>query len=196
MKKIYIAIAALTLTFAACNKKADEAKETATIEEVQPETETTVPTEEVATDDTVFAPRALSQEFLSADGTTTTLQQIVEKHKGHAIVIDVWASWCPDCIKALPTMKEIKKEFTTVAFVNLSLDKTQEAWKESIAKHEIGGEHYFSTEGKGMKGDFGKALKLNWIPRYIVVDKEGKIALFNATEKNFDEIKDLLKKIQ
>lgn len=195
MKKIYIALAIAALTLTACNKKADEIKETTTLEEVKPETEEAKTTEEI-TDETVFAPRALSQEFLSAEGATTTLQQIIEKHKGHAIVIDVWASWCPDCIKALPTMKEIKKEFINVAFVNLSLDKTAEAWKESIAKHEIGGEHYFSTEGKGMKGDFGKALKLNWIPRYIVVDKEGKIALFNATEKNFDEIKDLLKKIQ
>lgn len=193
MKKIFIAVALVTLAFAACSKKAETTP--TVITDIKPATEV-VETPEVVKDTTVFASRALQQEFLTLDGKSITLQQIVAQHKGKAVVIDVWAAWCPDCIKAVPTMKDIKKEFTSVAYINLSLDKTEESWKEAIAKFEIDGEHYYSTEGKGMKGDFGKALDLKWIPRYIVVDKEGKIALYNATEKNFEEIKDLLKKIQ
>ncbi|MDM1367013.1 TlpA family protein disulfide reductase [Myroides marinus] len=195
MKKIFLALAVFAMTFAACNKKAETTTEevSTTLPE---EVNTTPAVEEQIKDTTVFAQRALEQEFAELDGKSITLQQILEQQKGKAVVIDVWAAWCPDCIKAVPTMKEIKKEFSNVIFVNLSLDKTEEAWKEAIEKYGIEGLQYYSKEGKGMKGDFGKSLDLNWIPRYIVVDKEGKIALYNATEKNFDQIKDLLKKIQ
>ena len=45
-----------------------------------------------------------------------------------------------------------------------------------------------------MKGEFGKSIKLDWIPRFIVVDKNGKIALFRAIEKDFDLIKETIEK--
>lgn len=196
MRKIYLAVAIAALTLTSCKEKAEQQIETS-LEELKPEADNLeAPKETAEKDTTVLAARALSQEFINLDGQTNTLQQILEKHKGQSIFIDVWASWCPDCLKAVPNVTAIKKEFTSTVFVNLSLDKTEDKWKESIAKHEIGGEHYFSLEGKGMKGEFGKSLDLNWIPRYIIIDKEGKVALYNATEKNFEEIKDLLKKIQ
>jgi hypothetical protein len=46
-----------------------------------------------------------------------------------------------------------------------------------------------------MKGTFAKAIDLNWIPRYIIVDKTGKIALYNAIETDFEKINTLLKKL-
>ncbi|MCC9044567.1 TlpA family protein disulfide reductase [Myroides sp. M-43] len=193
MKKIFIAIALVAVSFASCKEETQKTEEVTTT--LADETTATPEVEQVK-DTTAFAQRALEQEFAELDGKAITLQQILEQQKGKAIVIDVWAAWCPDCIKAVPTMKEIKKEFPNVVFVNLSLDKTEEAWKEAIKKYGIEGLQYYSKEGKGMKGDFGKSLDLNWIPRYIVVDKEGNIAYYNATEKNFDQIKDLLKKIQ
>lgn len=196
MKKIYLAVAIAALTLTSCKEKAEQQIET-TLEELKPEgVNEEAPKENTEKDTTVLAARALSQKFVNLDGQQITVQQILDKHKGQSIFIDVWASWCPDCLKAVPNVTAIKNEFTSTVFVNLSLDKTEEKWKESIAKHEIGGEHYFSLEGEGMKGEFGKSLDLNWIPRYIIIDKEGKVALYNATEKNFEEIKDLLKKIQ
>ena len=45
-----------------------------------------------------------------------------------------------------------------------------------------------------MKGEFGKSIKLDWIPRFIVVDKKGNISLFRAIEKDFDKIKETIEK--
>ena len=47
-----------------------------------------------------------------------------------------------------------------------------------------------------MKGAFAKSLQVNWIPRYIIVDKEGNIALYNAIETDFTKIKETLKNIK
>jgi hypothetical protein len=48
----------------------------------------------------------------------------------------------------------------------------------------------------GMKGIFGKSIDLNWIPRYMVVDKKGKIALFRAIEADDTKLIETLKTLK
>jgi hypothetical protein len=42
------------------------------------------------------------------------------------------------------------------------------------------------------QGVFGSAIDLDWIPRYIIVDKTGKIVLYRAIETDFDKINETL----
>lgn len=191
MKKIFITLSILALTATGCKQQTEK------LEVISTEEATTTSTpEETPADGTQFKSEALTQVFHKLDGSTITFQEILAQYTGKNILIDVWAAWCPDCIKALPEIKKIKAEFPDVVFVNLSLDKTPEAWKEAIAKYGIEGEQFHLNDEKRMKGTFGQAIELNWIPRYIVINKEGKIELFNATEKNFGEIKALLNTLQ
>lgn len=192
MRKIFISLVILALTATACKQQTEKLEVISTEEPV----EAVASTPETSVDTTQFAPEALNQLFYKLDGGTLTFQEILTQYRGKNIMIDVWAAWCPDCIKALPEIKTIKADFPDVVFVNLSLDKTPEAWKEAIEKYGIQGENFYLQDDKRMKGTFGQAIQLNWIPRYIIVNKEGKIELFNATEKNFEGIKGLLKKIQ
>ncbi|MET0943915.1 MAG: TlpA family protein disulfide reductase, partial [Flavobacterium sp.] len=59
---------------------------------------------------------------------------------------------------------------------------------------ELKGDHYMINDG--MKGVFGKAIDLDWIPRYIIVDKTGKIVLYRAIETDFDKINETLKSLK
>ena len=44
----------------------------------------------------------------------------------------------------------------------------------------------------GWKGSFGEFVDLDWIPRYMVVDKEGTIKLFKAVKADDKRIKEIL----
>ncbi len=142
--------------------------------------------------ETEFSKESLKTKLTSKDKKDITFEKILNQHKGKTIVIEVWASWCSDCIKSMPQVKELKANYPDVAFVNLSCDKTPEAWLSGIEKHEVSGDNYLIKDG--MKGAFGKSIQLDWIPRFIVVDKNGKIALFRAIEKDFDLIKETIEK--
>lgn len=142
---------------------------------------------------TEFAPEALSYKMITAEGSEMTFKSILKKHKGKTIVLEVWASWCSDCVKNMHKIKELQSNNPDLVYVFLSVDKTPEAWKKGIEKHEIKGEHYLISDG--MKGTFGKAIDLNWIPRYMIVDKKGKIALFKAVETDFDTINATIKNL-
>ncbi|MEH6536330.1 MAG: TlpA disulfide reductase family protein [Psychroserpens sp.] len=140
---------------------------------------------------TAFSEDALKDTFINPKGESVSLESILETYKGKTILIDVWASWCRDCIVGLPNLKALQKEYDEVAYVFLSMDKTQKSWKNGIEKYGIVGEHYFMTSG--WNSAFSKFVDLDWVPRYMVVDKEGNIKLFRAIKANDPKIKEHLK---
>ncbi|MGL2967482.1 TlpA family protein disulfide reductase [Flavobacterium sp. XGLA_31] len=140
-----------------------------------------------------FSKRALSKKLLNTDLKEITFQDILNKHAGRTTVIEVWASWCGDCVKAMPKLKELQANNPDVDYVFISMDKAADKWKEGIEKHELKGDHYWATDG--MKGAFGKAIDLDWIPRYIIIDKKGNIVIYRAIETDFDKINETLKSI-
>ena len=93
----------------------------------------------------------------------------------------------------MPKLRELHTVHPNVDFVFLSADKTPEAWKVGIEKHAISGDHYLMPGG--MKGDFGKAVNLDWIPRYIILDKTGKVRLYRAIETDHEKVDALLKEL-
>ena len=142
---------------------------------------------------TEFSEKALSETLLATDGSQIKFQDILKKQKGKTTLIEVWASWCGDCVRAMPKLKELQANNPKVSYVFLSMDKTAEKWKAGIEKHELNGLHYMANDG--MKGIFGSAIDLDWIPRYIIIDKKGKIVLYRAIETDFDKINEELKKL-
>jgi len=141
-----------------------------------------------------FSNAALNENLQAKDGTIISFKDILKKHQGKTIVIECWASWCGDCVKAMPKIKELQAANPEVDYVFISMDKTSEKWKLGIEKHELNGDHYLATDG--MKGSFGKAIDLDWIPRYIIVDKTGKIVLYRAIETDFETINSTLKSLK
>lgn len=143
---------------------------------------------------TEFSKNTLSETLLTIDGSQIKFGDIIKNQQGKTTVIEVWASWCGDCVKAMPKLKELQANNPEVSYVFLSMDKTADKWKEGIAKHQLNGLHFMANDG--MKGVFGKAIDLDWIPRYIIIDKTGKIVLYRAIETDFDQINSTLKQLK
>lgn len=141
-----------------------------------------------------FSAEALSETLIAADGSEVTFKEILERHKGKTTLIEVWASWCGDCVKSMPDLKKTQAAHPEADYVFLSMDKTSEKWKQGIEKHGLNGDHYLVRDG--MKGKFGKAAGIDWIPRYIIVDKNGKVALYRAIEKDFELINSTLQSLK
>ncbi len=141
--------------------------------------------------ETEFSQQALEDTFMSIVGEELTFKEVIEKYKGKKILIDIWATWCGDCIKGMPKIVELQKVFPDAVFLFLSIDDSLEALQKGIKKYTVKGEHYLMPSG--WDGDFGEFLGLSWIPRYLVIDEKGKIAVFNAVKANDEKILQALK---
>lgn len=141
---------------------------------------------------TDFSEKALKDLLLNTENKEISLKEILQNHKEKKVFITLWASWCGDCIKGIPELKKIQSKNPSVSFVFISVDKSLNSWKNGIKKYQLEGNHYYLP--KGMKnGDFVNFIGLSWIPRYLIVDKNGKIALFKATKITDKAILETLK---
>lgn len=143
--------------------------------------------------DKQFSKESLTKKLITRENTEITFQDILKKHEGKITVIEVWASWCSDCVKAMPKVKQMQDDFPEIDYVFLSVDKAFDKWESGVQKHELKGDHYWITDG--MKGDFGKSINLDWIPRYIVIDKTGKVVIYKAIETDFEKMYEQIKKL-
>ena len=144
---------------------------------------------------TEFSKEALAQKITSQNGKKLTVSEVLKQHEGKILIIDFWASWCRDCILALPSTKELKEKNPEIEFVYFSLDRSHEQWKKGLEKYEIAeNENYWFDEG--WKNNFNNYIDLNWVPRFIIVDQKGAIAKYYAISPADPEMQktiDLLK---
>ena len=139
-----------------------------------------------------FSEEANLEMLIGLDDSKITLREVLYQQKGKKIFIDVWASWCKDCIAGFPKVKELQKEFPDVVFLYLSVDISNPSWKRAIERYNLVGEHYNLPKGMN-EGDFVDFVNLNWISRYMVIDEKGQIQLFKATDPSDKKIIKALK---
>ena len=136
--------------------------------------------------------KSLSRGKPAPDFSTTALNKdtfSLKNFQGKYVVIDVWATWCQPCQVQLPIFDELAEQYTTqnVAFVALSIDDTKWAW-ENQASEKISRVLQLHTNDKNL---FGHTYGLDYIPRYILLDPEGKIInaqMPEPTNPLFEEI--------
>lgn len=118
--------------------------------------------------------------------------------KGKYVYIDVWATWCGPCKREIPSLKKVEKQYhdKDIAFISISIDvkKSHDAWIQMVKDKELTGVQLFADNDWSSK--FIKNYDINSIPRFILIDKEGKIVNADAPRpsskdliKLFDELK-------
>lgn len=142
---------------------------------------------EAQPDPVAFAEEALNDTLLDLNGDTISFGSVLEAHKGKTILIDVWASWCKDCIVSLPDLNALQADYPEVVYLFLSIDRTKKSWKKGIKKYKIKGEHYFMENG--WDSAFSQSIDLDWVPRYIVVDATGTIKVYRAVKLTDERIR-------
>ena len=99
---------------------------------------------------------------------------------GKYVLIDFWASWCPDCRRISPNVEAIAKEYQgkDLAVLAVSFDIEKEAWVKYINRNGAPVNEVHVSELKKMKESaVAKAFGVQWIPSLYLLDKDGKVLL-------------------
>ena len=108
------------------------------------------------------------------DGKTFKLSQL----KGKTVVLDFWASWCPDCRKDAPEVVRLHDAYKQfgVEFVGVSMDTDVEAWRKAC--QQFGISYTQVSELKKFKEtDIAKTYGVKWIPSMVIVGPDGQVKL-------------------
>lgn len=106
------------------------------------------------------------------DGTTMKLSDL----RGQVVLLDFWASWCGPCRKENPNVVNVYHKYNKDGFtvMNVSLDKSREAWLGAIEKDGLVWTNHVS-DLKFWSNEAAQLYKVSSIPFTVLIDKDGKI---------------------
>lgn len=119
---------------------------------------------------------------------TDIFRKIIDPFKGKILFVDFWATSCGPCVGGIKTMKPIREKYkNNPDFDFIFITNKRESPEGRYNKF---------VEEQGMKNTFRlskdeynylrQLFKFNGIPRYVVIDKQGKILNDNFAMWNFE----------
>ncbi|WP_029906605.1 TlpA disulfide reductase family protein [Prevotella sp. 10(H)] len=98
------------------------------------------------------------------------------------VLIDCWASWCAPCIKEIPKVKQLHKQYKDkgLAIIGVSLDGEKNDWLKAIDKYKLDDWPQVLSkpdidETVFIENDISDSYGIEAIPYYVLIDKQGKI---------------------
>ncbi len=132
------------------------------------------------------------ENYETNEGKTSSLKDF----EGNYVYIDIWATWCKPCLDEIPFLKKLEEKYhdKPLKFVSISADNSSDKnkWVKMIKEKELGGVQLFSDNSFDSK--FIKQYAVEEIPRFILIDPEGKIISAEAPKPSDPKLIELLKK--
>lgn len=130
--------------------------------------------------------------FTDKAGKTLSLSSF----RGQTLLVDIWGTWCAPCIAEMPYLAALQKEYAgrkDVRIMSIACDKKADRWKAYLAKHPTTWHQYLITEqGNKMLDD---VYFCEGIPRFIIIDKQGKLINADAMRPSDEAFAEYFKKI-
>ncbi|MEO8886479.1 MAG: TlpA disulfide reductase family protein [Mucilaginibacter sp.] len=135
----------------------------------------------------------------------SSLKELMAPYKGKVVLVDMWYTQCPPCIAELAYDQPLKARFKDkdVIFLNIALeeDKDDEIWRDFILINNIPAEHVRRTRNQmgPLWNELGVIDSQQKYPTYIIFDREGKVAVKDASrpserEALYSQIENVLNK--
>lgn len=118
----------------------------------------------------------------------------LEDLRGKAVYIDIWSTGCAPCMAEIPYLKQLEKYYQNkdIQFVSINIIDSEERWENIIKEKGLNGIQLYAGDGKI---SFLKDYLVRGIPRYILIDKEGRIIDSSAKRPSDPKLKGQIDKL-
>ncbi len=120
-------------------------------------------------------------------------KKFLSEFEGHHVFINVWSLGCHSSVKEFPYLRQIQEQFRDEKFIFLNINNGDDTKNLSeYINTNLGG---INGSAGGWNSEFNKLYFVKYIPRYILIDKEGKIVDPFAPRPSSTQLLPLLKSL-
>lgn len=137
------------------------------------------------------SPNDLAPEFSleNYEGEIVSSSDFSEKVQ----VVNIWASWCPFCVKELPDFVSLNEEFSDVEVIAINRGESLSVAKGFTDSLGISNKLTFLID---KKSTYYNSIGGFSMPETIFVDEEGIIFLHKRGPMTFEEMKNIINQIK
>lgn len=119
------------------------------------------------------SPEKLQLEIVDGDG----YQAAINKHQGHVVLVDFWATWCEPCTEKFPHVVELHRQhekagLRVVGFACNDLSEEAEV-RQFLAEQGATFDNLMTKFGNSTKTN--DTFDLHGVPQYKLYDRQGKL---------------------
>lgn len=119
--------------------------------------------------------------FSDAQGNSVSLSQ----YRGKAVMLNFWATWCPPCLKEMPSMQRLKAELAGEAFEIVAVNAGETAEAIEIFMMELDEPLNFPVLLDPTGSTF-RDLNIRGLPMTFLFDADGKLLHSIAGGREWD----------
>ena len=116
-----------------------------------------------------------------ADNETVNLAD----YKGKIILLNFWATWCPPCVKEMPSMQRLKVHFSEQPFEIIAINIGESSTAVSSFLLELETELTFPIL-LDEEGESYQRFGIRGLPMTLLLDKEGELILRTLGGRDWD----------
>ena len=131
-------------------------------------------------------------------GQKIAWEDLLQRYHGKAVYLDLWASWCGPCREQTPYYESLREQFAkdSVVFLSISIDADPQDWQDALQALGLAGDVNAFLLLDGHHSSLNEILHIKGVPRYVLLDKNGKMtdkdAPFPSDPRIADRIRALL----
>lgn len=98
--------------------------------------------------------------------------------RGKVVYIDLWSSWCRPCREEIPSLRELHEKYKNdhrIAIIGISVSDSFDRWQKALSEDKPEWLQLFDSDGA-----VDAAYEVHFIPKYILIDKNGHIVDMDA----------------
>lgn len=121
------------------------------------------------------------------DGELISLKDL----RGKYVLLDFWATWCPPCMAAMPSLKKLRQDIPEdrLKIIGISSDRDSLAYANVIRDKQLNWSHYLDS-----KRYLGHLFNIEALPTMVLLDPEGNMVYRKVGTGSFDKLYDLIRK--
>lgn len=117
----------------------------------------------------------------------------LEDLRGQVVYIDIWSTGCAPCMAEIPYLNKLEEQYgSKIQFVGINVGDSKEKWQNIIKEKGLKGIQLQATD---TKIPFFKDYVVRGIPRFILIDKDGRIIDSSAKRPSDPKLKGQINKL-